>query len=343
MTLPKPPTRRIGPYPVFPIGLGCMNLSHAYGAPPPPADAERLLLTALDLGVTLFDTAALYGFGANETLVGRVLKPHRSRIVLCSKGGMTGQPVGPGGALQRVIDGRPASLRRDCEDSLRRLQTEVIDLYYLHRWDKGVPIEDSVGALADLVRAGKIRHIGLSEVSAATLRRAHAVHPVAALQSEYSPWSRNAEWGTLAACRELGVAYVAFSPVARGWFAAQALDPAAFDAKDIRRGMPRFQPEHWPANLALLKQVQALAAEAGCTPAQLALAWLLAQGEDIVPIPGTTNPAHLRENVAAASLRLDPAVLQRLSALVHEGSVSGHRYGAQARAEVDTEDAAPSA
>lgn len=330
--------RRIGPFQVFPIGLGCMNLSHAYGAPPAVADAERLLLRALDLGVTLFDTAALYGFGANETLVGRVLKPHRSRIVLCSKGGMAGEPVGEGGALQRVIDGRPETLRRHCEASLQRLGTEVIDLYYLHRWDKQVPIEDSMGALADLVRAGKIRHIGLSEVSAATLRRAHAVHPVTALQSEYSPWSRNAEYGTLAACRELGVAYVAFSPVARGWFAARPPEPDAFDAKDIRRGMPRFQPGHWPANLALLRQVQALAAEAGCTPAQLALAWLLAQGEDIVPIPGTTQLAHLAENVGTASLGVAPALLQRLSSLVHEGSVSGHRYGAQARAEVDTEE-----
>jgi aryl-alcohol dehydrogenase-like predicted oxidoreductase len=331
------PTRSVAGHAVHPIGLGCMNLSHAYGAPPPQDVAERVLLEALDLGVTLFDTAALYGFGANETLVGRVLKPHRSKIVLCSKGGMAGEPVGPGGALQRVIDGRPETVRRHCEDSLRRLQTEVIDLYYLHRWDKQVPIEDSVGAMARLVEAGKVRAIGLSEVSAATIRRAQAVHPIAAVQTEYSPWTRNPEIGVLAACREIGAAFVAFSPVARGWLAQQAIEPAAFDAKDIRRGMPRFGPDHWPKNLALLQQVQALADEAGCTPAQLALAWLLARGEDIIPIPGTTQIAHLRENVAAASLQIAPEVFARLDAMVNERTVSGPRYGAQGTVEVDTE------
>jgi aryl-alcohol dehydrogenase-like predicted oxidoreductase len=330
-------TRSIASFTVPAIGLGCMNLSHAYGQPPSADAAERLLLSALDQGVQLFDTAALYGFGANETLVGRVLKPHRQRIVLSSKGGLTGQPVGPGGALQRVIDGRPAALRRDCEDSLRRLQTEVIDLYYLHRWDKRVPIEDSVGALSRLVEAGKVRAIGLSEVSAATLRKAHAVHPVAALQNEYSAWTRNPEIAALQACRELGTTFVAFSPVARGYLTDTLPDITALDAKDIRRGMPRFQPEHWQANLPLHSQAQALAREAGCTLAQLSLAWLLAQGEHVLPIPGTTSEAHLRENTAAASLQLAPAVLQRLSALVHTESVSGDRYGAQARAEVDTE------
>ena len=183
-----------------------MNLSHAYGAPPPAADAERLLLEAVDLGVTLFDTAALYGFGANESLVGRVLKAHRHRIVLCSKGGMAAQPVGPGGALQRVIDGRPKAIRRDCEESLRRLGTETIDLYYLHRWDKRVPIEDSVGEMSRLVERGWVRALGLSEVSAATLKKANTVHPIAAVQTEYSPWTRNPEIAVLAACRELGAA-----------------------------------------------------------------------------------------------------------------------------------------
>ncbi len=329
-------TRSIAGFTVPAIGLGCMNLSHAYGKPPPTEDAERLLLSALDLGVTLFDTAALYGFGQNETLVGRVLKAHRSRIVLCSKGGMTGQPMGAGGALQRVIDGRPESILRDCDDSLRRLQTDVIDVYYLHRWDKRVPIEDSVGAMAQLVQAGKVRAIGLSEVSAATLRRAHAVHPIAALQTEYSPWSRNPEIAVLQACKDIGASFVAFSPLARG-FLCGPLDVNAFDAKDIRRGMPRFSPEHHAKNQALLPPFEALAAEAGCTPAQLALVWLLAQGEHVLPIPGTTQLAHLRDNHAAAGLRVPADLLSALSALVHTQTVSGNRYGAQARGEVDTE------
>lgn len=330
-------TRRIAGFDVSPIGLGCMKLSHAYGAPPPVVQAERLLRQALDLGVTLFDTASLYGFGANETLVGRVLQAHRDRIVLCTKGGMTGQPVGPGGALQRVIDGRPEAIRRDCEASLRRLGTETIDLFYLHRWDKRVPIEDSVGAMARLVERGWVRHLGLSEVSAATLRRAHAVHPIAALQTEYSPWTRNPEIAVLEACREIGTAFVAFSPVARGFLTDAPPDVAALDVRDIRLTMPRFQPPHWAANLELHRRVAALAREAGCTVAQLALAWVLSRGDHVVPIPGTTNPSHLAENVAAAACELPAGLLARLSAAVDTATVAGDRYGAQARGEVDTE------
>ncbi len=335
------PTRPLGPFTVSAIGLGCMNLSHAYGAPPPVEDAERLLLEALDLGVTLFDTAALYGFGANETLVGRVLKAHRGRITLCSKGGMTGQPVGPGGALQRVIDGRPASIQRDCEDSLRRLGTDVIDLYYLHRWDKQIPIEDSVGAMARLVEQGKVRALGLSEVSAATLRKAHAVHPIAALQTEYSLWTRNPEIAALQACRDLGTAFVAFSPVARGFLTGALRDVSTVDAKDIRRSMPRFEPTHYAANQALLPAYEALARDAGCAPAQLALAWLLQRGEHIVPIPGTTRLEHLRENIGAASVVLPPDLQARVDALINQRTVSGGRYGPQGSAEVDTEVFAP--
>ncbi len=321
-----------------------MNLSHAYGTPPPPERAEALLLEALDLGVTLFDTAALYGFGANETLVGRVLKAHRSRIVLCSKGGMAGVDFPDG--TKRVIDGSPAAIRRNCEDSLRRLQTDTIDLYYLHRWDKKVPIEDSVGAMAQLVAAGKVRAIGLSEVSAATLRRAHAVHPIAALQTEYSPWTRNPELGTLQACQDIGAAFVAFSPVARGFLTAEPPDPAAFDAKDIRKAMPRFQPAAYAANLALRTRFAALAAEAGCTPAQLSLAWVLARGAHVLAIPGTTQSTHLRENFGAAALRLPAALVARVDALFAPGSVQGNRYAPASQAEVDTEpvpDAAPAA
>lgn len=313
-----------------------MNLSHAYGAPVSPEQGERVLLTALDAGVTLFDTATLYGFGANETLVGRVMKPHRSRFTLASKCGMQGVDVNGDGKLVRVIDGRPETLRQTCEDSLRRLQTDVIDLYYLHRWDKRVPIEDSVGALADLVRAGKIRSIGLSEVSAATLRRAAAVHPIAAVQTEYSLWTRNPEIAVLDACRELGTAFVAFSPVARG-FLCGPMDVGALDAKDIRRAMPRFSPDNYAANARLLPAYQALAAEAGCTPAQLAIAWLLQRGEHIIPIPGTTSVDHLLEDLGAADVRLPADVMARVEALINQQTVTGPRYNPQGTGEVDTE------
>ena len=332
--------RSLGPFQVSAIGLGCMNLCHGYGEALPEQDAERLLLRALDLGVTHFDTAALYGFGVSETLVGKALSTHRSRFTLASKCGMTGVP-GDDGKLRRVIDGRPETLKRTCEEALKRLRTDVIDLYYLHRWDKQVPIEDSVGGLADLVREGKIRAIGLSEVSAATLRRAHAVHPIAALQTEYSLWTRNPEIAVLDACRELGTAFVAFSPVARGFLAGALTDPAqvsAFDAADIRRAMPRFQGEHFAANLRMLNGYLALARELGCTPAQLALAWLLHKGEDILPIPGTTRIAHLEENVQAAQVKLSAEAMQRVEAIVNQQTVSGNRYPQQSRTEVDTEE-----
>lgn len=325
-------TRRIGPFEVAEIGLGCMNLSHAYGAPPPADEAERLLLAALDAGVTLFDTAALYGFGTNETLVGRVLKPHRSKIVLASKGGM----AGVNGV--RVIDGSPAAIRRNCEDSLQRLQTEVIDLYYLHRWHKAVPIEDSVGELSRLVAEGKVRAIGLSEVSAATLKKAHAVHPIAAVQSEYSLWTRNPEIAVLEACREIGAAFVAFSPVARQFLTGRLRDVSGFDAKDIRRVMPRFEPATYAKNLQLLEGYEALCREAGCTPAQFALAWLLAKAPHIVPIPGTTKLDHLHEDLGAAGVTLAPALIARADALINQNTVAGPRYNAGNQAEIDTEE-----
>ncbi len=329
--------RTIGPFSVSAIGLGCMNLSHAYGTPPSAEQGERVLLAALDAGITLFDTASLYGFGANETLVGRVMKPHRHKFTLASKCGMQGVDVAGDGKLVRVIDGRPATIQATCEDSLRRLQTDVIDLYYLHRWDKQVPIEDSVGALADLVRAGKIRSIGLSEVSAHTLRRAHAIHPIAAVQTEYSLWTRNPEIAVLDACRELGAAFVAFSAVARGFLCGAPIDVNALGAKDIRRAMPRFAPDNHAANLNLLPAYHAIAQEAGCTPAQLALAWLLHRGEHIIPIPGTTSVAHLTEDLGAVNVRLGADVMARLDALLNEKTVAGNRYGAQSQSEVDTE------
>jgi aryl-alcohol dehydrogenase-like predicted oxidoreductase len=328
--------RQLGPFKVSAIGLGCMNICHAYGAPVTPDAAERLLQTALDQGITHFDTAALYGFGVSETLVGKALSKRRSEFTLASKCGMQGVDVAGDGKLVRVIDGRPETLRATCEAALKRLKTDVIDLYYLHRWDKQVPIEESVGALSDLVRAGKIQTIGLSEVSATTLRKAHAVHPITALQTEYSLWTRNPEIAVLQTCRELGVAFVAFSPVARGFLCGE-IDVGALDAKDIRRTMPRFAPENYTANLKLLAPFQAIARDVGCSPAQLAIAWLLHLGNDILPIPGTAREDHLRENIGAADVKLDTATMAKLDALINQQTVKGNRYNDQANREVDTE------
>lgn len=325
-------TRRIGAFEVSAIGLGCMSLSHAYGSPPPRERAEQVLLGALDAGYTFFDTAAVYGLGHNETLVGEVLKPHRAKFTLASKCGITDAT-----GTQRGIDGRPETIKALCDVSLRRLQTEVIDLYYLHRWDQKVPIEDSVGALADLVKAGKIRAIGLSEVSAPTLKRAHAVHPIAALQTEYSPWTRNPEIAVLQACRDLGVAFVAFSPVGRGFLAGEGHDPAKLEDNDFRRGMPRFQGEALQANLKLYARFAEVAAEAGCTTAQLCLAWLLRKGDDIIPIPGTTNPDHMRDDAAAADIALSDAIVAKVDAVVNGETVTGARYAPAMQASVDTE------
>ncbi len=326
------PRRCIGPLTVRPIGLGCMNLSHAYGIPPPAREAERLLRAALDLGVDYFDTAALYGFGANETLIGRVLAEHRSRIVLATKGGMAGV-LG-----KRVIDGRPVAIHGNCEESLKRLRTEAIDLYYLHRWDRRVPIEESVGAMADLVRQGKVRAIGLSEVSAATLLKAHAVHPIAALQNEYSLWTRNPEIGALDACRRIGAALVAFSPLARGFLTGTLREVSLLPPHDLRRTMPRFAAENYGRNLELLEGFTAAARELDCTPAQLALAWLLAKEEHIVAIPGTTRVEHLKENTGAVGVRVPHEILTRLDGLINQHTVTGARYNATALADIDTEE-----
>jgi len=324
-------TRRIGNTEVPAIGLGCMNLSHAYGTPPAAEDAEALLLHALERGVSHFDTAALYGFGANEELVGRVLAPHRERIYLASKCGMTGV----GG--KRVIDGRPETLRRTCDEALGRLRTDRIDLYYLHRWDKQVPIEESVGGLSRLVEEGKILGIGLSEVSAATLRRAHAEHPVSAVQSEYSLWTRNPEIAVLDACRELGVAFVAFSPLGRGFLTGAMGDVPQLEAKDIRRQMPRFDAGNFARNRSLLDTLRTLAKTAGVTPGQLSLAWLLARDKGILPIPGTTSIPHLDENLDAQSVSLDGGLMAELDRLLERHPVAGERYNAATQSEIDTE------
>ena len=332
--------RALGEFQVGQIGLGCMNLDHGYGPAVNEGDGERALLSALDAGYTLMDTATLYGAGQNEARIGRVLGARRNQFVLSSKCGMEITRVD--GKVQRVIDGRPATLARQCEDSLRRLGTNVIDLYYLHRWDKSVPIEDSVGAMSRLVEKGHIRAIGLSEVSAATLRRAHAVHPITALQTEYSLWSRNAEIAVLDACQELGVAFVAFSPVARGFLCGELGDVAALDAKDIRRGMPRFAPDSYARNLQLLLPYRKLAEQAGCSPSQLALAWLLHKRPHIIPIPGSQRVDYILENAGADTVQLSTAILEALEALINQDTVVGARYDALATGEVDTESFAAS-
>jgi aryl-alcohol dehydrogenase-like predicted oxidoreductase len=325
-------TRTLGPFTVSAIGLGGMSLSHAYGTPPAPEAAAAVLHRALDLGYTHIDTAALYGFGANETLIGRALQGRRGEYVLASKGGMYGVDG------KRVIDGRAAAIKQNCDDSLQRLQTDVIDLYYLHRWDKRIPVEDSVGAMSELVTAGKVKAIGLSEVSADTIRRAHTVHPIAAVQTEYSLWTRNPEVAVIGACRELGITLVPFSPLGRGFLTGELRDVSTLPAKDIRLAMPRFQGEHFAHNLTLLDGLAALAAEQGCSMAQLVLAWVLAQGDDIVPIPGTTRLDHLEENVRGTEVRLDQAMLDRLNELINPRTVSGARYNAATQAEIDTEE-----
>ena len=324
--------RKIAGREVHPIGLGCMNLSHAYGNPPPQERAIDILHKAIELGVTHFDTATLYGFGRNEALVGPTLKPFRDRILLTSKCGIHGVDG------KRVIDGRPASLLKMLDASLQRLETDVIDLYYLHRWDKSVPIEDSMEAMATMVESGKVRALGLSEVSVATLKKAHAVHPIAAVQSEYSLWTRNPEIAMLEACAEIGAAFVAFSPLGRGFLTDVDIHPEAFVEKDVRRAMPRFRPPCFEANARLLADYRGAAADSGCSPAQLALAWLLHKAPHVLPIPGTTSLAHLEANIAAASIALRPEIIGRVEGLINEHTVTGGRYSAATQAEIDSEE-----
>lgn len=326
-------TRKLGSFECSPIGLGCMNLSHAYGTPPSRKDAEQVLLRALDMGYSMLDTAALYGFGNNEILLGKALKGRRNDFVLASKCGMFKNDAGV-----REINGRPEMIKKTCEDSLRRLQTDVIDLYYLHRWDKNVPIEDSVGALSDLVSEGKIRDVGLSEVSADTLRKAHKTHPIAAVQTEYSLWTRNAEIAVLDTCRELGATFVAFSPLARAFLTGKLRDVNTLEERDIRRGMPRFYPENYAENLQLLDRVETVAKAEGMTLAQLSLAWLLGRDENIIPIPGTTNPDHLKENISAVDLQLSAEAFLQLDQIINQNTVTGSRYNPATQTEIDTEE-----
>jgi aryl-alcohol dehydrogenase-like predicted oxidoreductase len=324
--------RSIAGTPVKPIGLGCMSLSWAYGPPSSDAEAERILHRALDLGYDHLDTARIYGNGHNEEIIGRYLSGRRNAFFLASKTGIIVD------GDERRIDCRPETIRAALEKSLSLLRTDVIDLYYLHRPDPNVPIEDSAGELARLIQEGKIRSYGLSEMSAETLRRAATVHPVAAMQTEYSPWTRNPEIAVLEACRELGTCFVAFSPVGRGALAGGVRDPAQLVSGDIRATMPRFQPDNWPVNAALIARFETIARENGVTPAQLSLAWTVARGPHVVAIPGTADIAHLEENIARWDWRIPDEVAVRVDALFTPDAVAGNRYGEQMRHTVTTEE-----
>ena len=303
------------------LGLGCMGMSDFYG---PRDDTESLatLNHALDCGVNFLDTADMYGSGHNEQLLGRLLATHRREVFLATKFGFVRDPANP---LARVVNGRPEYVREACDASLRRLGVDVIDLYYAHRVDPRTPIEDTVGAMAGLVRAGKVRHIGLSEAGPASLRRAHAVHPIIALQSEYSLWSRDPESGPLAACRELGVGFVPYSPLGRGFLTGRIRRFEDFADDDTRRIQPRFQGENFAKNLALVQGIATVAARKGCTAGQLALAWVLAQGDDIA-IPGTRRIRNFDENLGALSVTLSKADLAEINAIFPAEAVAGSRY-----------------
>jgi aryl-alcohol dehydrogenase-like predicted oxidoreductase len=326
--------RQLGPFSVSALGFGCMNASSGYGTRLEDDAASRLFNAVLDRGYNFLDTASLYGLGHNESLIGRYLASRRDEYILASKCGFSRGEDG-----KTFMDGRPETLQQTCEESLRRLNTDSIDLYYLHRIDPKVPVEDSVGGLANLVQQGKIRSIGLSEICADSLRRAHAVHPITAVQSEYSLWSRTPERRILSTCRELGVAFVPFSPLARQFLTGKCGDVTSVDEDDIRASIarPRFEPENFAHNEKLLIPFAAIAERQGCSMAQLALAWLLAQGDDIIPIPGTKHMEWMIENAAAAEIALDAATVDELDRVINEDTVAGHRYTDALMASTDSE------
>ncbi|WP_434361308.1 aldo/keto reductase [Parasalinivibrio latis] len=331
-------SRIIGTLEVSAIGLGCMNMSGGYGRGD-DVTSSRLLHMALDLGYQFLDTATMYGGGHNETLIGNTLKKRRNEYVLASKCGLFRDNHG-----NKAIDGRPETIRRQCEASLKRLQTDVIDLYYLHRLDKNVPVEESVGELGRLAEEGKIREIGLSEVSSDTLTRANKVHRIGAVQSEYSLWSRTPETKMLATCEALGIAFVPFSPLGRQFLTGKAQDLTHFSQNDIRRtnASPRFEPKAFAENSKLLKPFGEITQELKCTMAQLAIAWLLEQknstgNKSLIPIPGTKHIEYMKENAGAASIRLSEDVLEKLNALINEQTVIGTRYNADLMASIDSE------
>ena len=310
-------------------------MSQSYGTGD-DAESIRTLHRALDLGITLVDTADAYGKGATETLVGRAIRDRRGDVVLASKFGLVPPP---GGGPATEVDGRPERVKDCCEASLRRLGVDVIDLYYLHRVDPNVPIEDSVGAMAELVRQGKVRFLGLSEAGPQSLRRAYRVHPIAALQSEYSLWTRDPEHAVLPVCRELGIGFVAFSPLGRGFLSGAVRDAARFEPNDVRRKLPRFQEGNLEKNIALVERLEAAARQKGCSAPQLGLAWLLAKGADIVPIPGTKRRRYLEENSAAADVALTAEEVAALDEAFPIGVAAGTRYPAESMRLLETEQA----